>query len=214
LLIEFPKASDSTVPYFAPINDLIIYKIKTMETKSKSEMHDGTETLVENSRLMKLFEEELKDIYWAEKKLTDAIPKMIKKATCGELRTALTNHLEETKGHVTRVEQVFELVGKKASAQKCKAMAGLTDEAEEIMSDCEDGAMLDAGIIAAGQKVEHYEIASYGTLIQYAKTLHLDNVIGLLEETLKEEKAADEKLSEVALNSVNEKAASEDRTGL
>ena len=185
-----------------------------METKSKNELHDVAETEVQTSRLMKLFEEELKDIYWAEKKLTDAIPKMIEKATCGELKTALTNHLEETKGHVSRVEQVFEQLGKKATAQKCKAMAGLADEAEEIMGDCEDGAMLDAGIIAAGQKVEHYEIASYGTLIQFAKTLHLDKAVGLFEQTLKEEKAADKKLLEIALESVNEKAASEDGKGL
>jgi ferritin-like metal-binding protein YciE len=185
-----------------------------METKSKKELHDGAGTDVQNSKLMKLFEEELKDIYWAEKKLTKAIPTMIEKATSEELKTALENHLGETEGHVKRVEQVFKILDKKATAQKCKAMAGLTDEAEEIMSDCEDGAMLDAGIIAAGQKVEHYEIASYGTLIQYAKTLHLNDAVGLLEKTLKEERAADEKLSEIALDSVNEKAASEDGSGL
>jgi ferritin-like metal-binding protein YciE len=183
-----------------------------METKNK--MHDGAETEVQNSKLMKLFEEELKDIYWAEKSLTKAIPKMIEKATSEELRSALESHLGETEEHVTRVEKVFELMEKKATAQKCKAMAGLTDEAEEIMSDCEDGAMLDAGIIAAGQKVEHYEIASYGTLIQYAKTLHLNDAAMLLEETLKEEKAADEKLTEIALDSVNAQAASEDGSGL
>jgi len=186
-----------------------------METKSKRKTHDGIETeTLNNSKLMKLFEEELKDIYWAEQKLTKAIPKMIEKTTSEELKEALENHLGETEGHVIRVEKVFEILDKKATAQKCKAMAGLTDEAEEIMSDCEDGAMLDAGIIAAGQKVEHYEIASYGTLIQYAKTLHLDGAVSLLEQTLKEEKAADKKLSEIALDSVNAQAASEDGSDL
>lgn len=185
-----------------------------METKLKKEPHNGAVADVQSSKLMKLFEEELKDIYWAEKKLTKAIPAMIEKATCKELKTALENHLGETEEHVKRVEQVFEILDKKATAQKCKAMAGLTDEAEELMSDCEDGAMLDAGIIAAGQKVEHYEIASYGTLIQYAKTLHLNDAAKLLEQTIKEEKAADKKLSEIAVDSVNEKAASEDGSGL
>jgi ferritin-like metal-binding protein YciE len=183
-----------------------------MESKSKTEIALTKE--MANSKLMKLFEEELKDIYWAEKTLTKAIPKMIKKVTSVELKNALESHLGETEQHVTRVEQAFNMIDKKASAQKCQAMAGLVDEAEELMSDCEDGAMLDAGIIAAGQKVEHYEIASYGTLIQFAKTLNLNDVADLLSETLKEEKAADDKLSEIALEEVNAQAASEDGSGL
>ncbi len=192
-----------------------------MESKSKSNMSNkanATETATHsemaNSKLMKLFEEELKDIYWAEKALTKAIPKMIKKATSEELKSALESHLGETEEHVTRVEQAFDMIDQKAVAQKCQAMAGLVDEAEQIMDDCEDGAMLDAGIIAAGQKVEHYEIASYGTLIQFAKTLNLNNVASLLSETLKEEKAADDKLSEIALEEVNAQAAAEDGSGL
>ena len=165
---------------------------------------------MQSSQLMKLFEEELKDIYWAEKALTKAIPKMIKNATSAELIEALDNHLMETEEQVKRVEQVFELTGKKAVAKKCEAMEGLIKEAEEIMEECEEGAMRDAGIISAGQKVEHYEIASYGTLRQFAETLGLTDAVALLEETLNEEKIADEKLTEVALSAVNVEASEEE----
>jgi len=165
---------------------------------------------MQSSQLMKLFEEELKDIYWAEKALTKAIPKMIKNATSADLIDALENHLMETEEQVNRVEQVFELTGKKAVAKKCEAMEGLIKEGEEIMEDCEEGAMRDAGIISAGQKVEHYEIASYGTLRQFAETLGLAKAVALLEETLNEEKIADEKLTEVALSAVNVEASEEE----
>jgi ferritin-like metal-binding protein YciE len=148
--------------------------------------------------LRELFVEELKDIYWAEKALTRAIPKMIKNATAQELIDALTDHLEVTQGHVTRLEQVFAAIGEKAVAKKCEAMDGLTKEAEEIMKDTEKGVVRDAGIISAGQKVEHYEIASYGTLAAFAKTLGEDEAVSLLQQTLEEEKEADEKLSEIA----------------
>ena len=164
---------------------------------------------MQSSQLMQLFINELKDIYWAEKTLTKAIPKMIKKATAPELVAALTSHLAETETHVTRLEQVFESIGKKALAKKCEAMAGLVDEAEEIMQDCEKGAMRDAGIISAAQKVEHYEIATYGTLRQFAQTLKLTAAVGLLQVTLEEEKAADEKLSQVATSAINIEAAQE-----
>ncbi len=167
---------------------------------------------MQSSQLMKLFEEELKDIYWAEKALTKAIPKMIKNATSAELIEALENHLMETEEQVKRVEQVFELTGKKAVAKKCEAMEGLIKEAEEIMEECEEGAMRDAGIISAGQKVEHYEIASYGTLRQFAETLGLADAAALLEETLNEEKVADEKLTEVALSAINVEASEEEET--
>lgn len=162
---------------------------------------------MQSSQLMKLFEEELQDIYWAEKALTKAIPKMIKNATSEELIDALTSHLAETENQVSRVEQVFESIGKKAVAKKCEAMEGLIKEAEEIMESCEAGAMCDAGIISAGQKVEHYEIATYGTLRQFAETLGLAEAVSLLEASLDEEKAADEKLSEVATDAVNIEAA-------
>ena len=162
------------------------------------------------SQLMKLFEDELKDIYWAEKALTKAIPGMIKKATSQELIEALTSHLSETEEQVVRVEQVFESIGKKAVAKKCEAMDGLINEAGEIMESCEDGAMCDAGIISAAQKVEHYEIATYGTLRQFAETLGLTEAVKFLEATLNEEKAADEKLSEVAMSAINVAAAHEE----
>lgn len=177
-------------------------------TASKSTSASSKNSLL-SSQLMELFEDELKDIYWAEKALTKAIPKMIKNATSKELVKALTTHLEETKEHVTRVEKVFESFGKKASALKCDAMAGLIEEAEGIMEECEKGAMCDAGIISAAQKIEHYEIASYGTLRQFAETLKLKEAATLLEKTLIEEKASDVLLTEVAVTAVNIEAASE-----
>lgn len=166
-----------------------------------------TNASMQSSQLMKLFEEELQDIYWAEKALTKAIPKMIKNATSSELVDALTSHLAETENHVMRVEQVFQSIDKKAVAKKCEAMEGLISEAEDIMDSCEEGAMCDAGIISAGQKVEHYEIATYGTLRQFAETLGLTEAVSLLAATLEEEKAADEKLSEVAMSAINIEAA-------
>ena len=159
--------------------------------------------------LRELFVDELKDIYWAEKELTKAIPKMIKNATSGELAEALTGHLEETKNHVTRLEEVFSCIGEKAVAKKCEAMAGLTKEAGEIMEDTEKGVVRDAGIILAGQKVEHYEIATYGTLASFAKILGENEAVSLLEATLNEEKTADVKLSQIS-DSINVDAADED----
>ena len=160
--------------------------------------------------LRDLFENELKDIYWAEKALTKAIPKMIKNSTSNELTTALTDHLSITENHVTRLEEVFASIDVKAQAKKCEAMSGLMKEAEEIMKETEKGVVRDAGIILAGQKVEHYEIATYGTLCAFAKTLGEDEAASLLEETLNEEKEADEKLSEIAESSINIEAAEED----
>ncbi|MGZ4034539.1 MAG: ferritin-like domain-containing protein, partial [Bacteroidia bacterium] len=122
-----------------------------------------------------LFENELKDIYWAEKALTKAIPKMIKKATSQELKDALTDHLDVTTGQVSRLEEVFEIIGVKAQAKKCEAMEGIIKEAGEIMDESEEGVVRDAGIISAAQKVEHYEIATYGTLVAFAKTLGKDD---------------------------------------
>jgi len=159
--------------------------------------------------LRDLFVDELKDIYWAEKALTKAIPKMIKNATDENLREALTGHLEETKQHVTRLEEVFSSIDEKGVAKKCEAMAGLIKEAEEIMEATEHGVVRDAGIILAGQKVEHYEIATYGTLFSFANILGEDEAAALLEETLEEEKAADKKLSEIS-DSINVDAAEEE----
>lgn len=153
-----------------------------------------------------LFEDELKDIYWAEKTLTKAIPKMIKNSTSKDLNNSLEEHLEQTKMHVERCEKAFEIMDRPATAKKCEAMAGLIKEAEEIMEMAEEGMVRDAGIISAAQKVEHYEIATYGTLCAFAKTLGEDDVLDLLEKTLREEKEANDRLTQIAESSVNEEA--------
>lgn len=165
---------------------------------------------MKKSQLMQLFENELKDIYWAEKELVKAIPKMIDKATSSELIDALHFHLNETEEHVERLEEIFEAIDVKPIGEKCEATAGLLKEAAEIMDECEEGAMRDAGIISAAQKVEHYEIATYGTLRQFAETLELEDVISLLESTLEEEKAADAILTKIAVSAVNIEAATEE----
>ena len=150
-----------------------------------------------------LLEEELKDIYSAEKQLLKALPKMAKKASSDELRAALEEHLTVTEGQVTRLEEVFEVLGKTAKAKTCKAMQGLIEEATELMEEDADDAVLDAGLIAAAQKVEHYEIASYGTVRTWAKLCGEENAAELLQETLDEETEADQKLTELAENFVN-----------
>jgi ferritin-like metal-binding protein YciE len=162
---------------------------------------------IKESKLMKLFEDELKDIYWAEKALMKALPKMAKNATSEKLINALQMHLKETEAHVQKVEKVFVVIGKKPVAKKCEAMAGLIQEAQDIMKDSEDGPMCDAGIISAGQKVEHYEIASYGTLKTFAHTLGIKEAVTLLNEILEQEKNADRKLTEIAESDINLQAA-------
>jgi ferritin-like metal-binding protein YciE len=165
---------------------------------------------MEQSKFHKLFMDELKDIYWAEKALAKALPKMEKAATSNDLKKCFSGHLEETKGHVERLEQAFELLDKKATAKKCEAMSGLIEEAEEIIKETETDTMVrDAALIVAGQKVEHYEIASYGSLCAFAKQMGHDKVARLLEQTLKEEKGADQKLNKLALTCINEEAEEE-----
>ena len=160
--------------------------------------------------LLELFTDGIKDIYWAENHLVKTLPKMQKAATSKTLVAAIESHLEETKIHVSRLEQVFELLGEKIQAQKCDAMEGLAKEGEGIIESTEPGtATRDVGIILASQKVEHYEIATYGGLTQLAQTLGLDDVATLLYQTLTEEKAADEKLTDVAENDINYQAAEE-----
>ncbi|HWV69136.1 ferritin-like domain-containing protein, partial [Chitinophaga sp.] len=163
-----------------------------------------------DSKFHELFMDELKDIYWAEKNLVKALPKMQKAATSEELSTCIGNHLEETKEHVARLEQVFELLGKKPQAKKCEAMEGLIAEGQEVVADTdEDTAVRDAGIIIASQKIEHYEISAYGSLRTLANVMGHSQVVKLLEQTLKEEKNADSLLTEVAESTVNEEAAAE-----
>jgi ferritin-like metal-binding protein YciE len=160
--------------------------------------------------LMELYVDSLKDIYWAEKALTKALPKMAKNATSQNLITSLNEHLTVTEEQISRLERVFELAGKKAVAKKCEAMDGLIKEGQDIMESTEPGPVRDAGIIAASQKIEHYEIATYGTLCAFAKTLGQDEAAALLHETLGEEKEADITLTEAAYNTINFDAADED----
>jgi len=157
-----------------------------------------------------LLEEELKDIYSAEKQLLKALPKMAKKASSEELRAALEEHLTVTEGQVARLEEVFEALGKTAKAKTCKAMQGLIEEATELMQEDADDAILDAGIIAAAQKVEHYEIASYGTVRTWARLCGEEDAAELLQETLDEETEADQKLTDLAENFVNPAAEDEE----
>jgi ferritin-like metal-binding protein YciE len=156
--------------------------------------------------LDELLAEELKDIYSAEKQLLRALPKMAKKASSPELKRALQEHTEMTQRQVERLEDVFEALGKPAKAKTCKAMQGLIEEASEIMGEDASPAVLDAGIIAAAQKVEHYEIASYGTVRTWARLCGQEEAAGLLQETLDEESQTDERLTELAESLVNPKA--------
>lgn len=148
----------------------------------------------------------LKDLYWAEKALVKNLPKMQKNATSSKLKDAIASHLDETEGQVTRLEKAFKALDEKAEAVKCEAMDGLLKEAEEILKETEPGAIRDAAIIAAAQKVEHYEIASYGTMATYAKLLGEKETLALLKETLAEEKNCDKDLTKLATSEINLKA--------
>ncbi len=164
----------------------------------------------QSTMLEELFVDELKDIYWAEKHLLKALPKMAKASTSDELRNSFIDHLEATKGHVSRLEEAFGLLGQKVQAKKCEAMAGLTKEGDGIIEDTEKGTVTrDVGLIMAAQKVEHYEIATYGSLAQLAKTLGKNDVAGLMTQTLDEEKAADQLLTSIAENNINVEATTE-----
>ena len=165
---------------------------------------------LQESGLKTLFTDELKDILWAEKHLLKALPKMAKGATSDELRSSIENHIVETQNQITRLEQVFEMLGQKATGKKCDAMEGLVEEGKSMMEDTDEGSLTrDAAIISASQKIEHYEIASYGTLRTLANTLGLTEAASLLEDTLEEEKNTDVKLTQIAESFVNESAKAE-----
>jgi ferritin-like metal-binding protein YciE len=153
-----------------------------------------------------LFHDTLKDIYFAEKAITKALPKMAKAAQSDELRNAFTTHLEQTKGHVGRLEQVFELMGKKPQSKPCEAIKGIVKEGDEIAEEYADSRALDAGLLAAAQAVEHYEISRYGTLKTWAKELGMDEAVELLNQTLGEEKQTDMQLTSLAESLVNQRA--------
>jgi ferritin-like metal-binding protein YciE len=160
--------------------------------------------------LLEFFVDEIKDIYWAEKHLTKALPKMKKAASSEELKEAFATHLEQTQEHVVRLEKVFELLDEKVQAKKCDAMEGLVQEGEGIIEDTEAGtATRDVGLIIAAQKVEHYEIATYGGLSQLARTLGLEEISAILGTTLAEEKETDELLTGIAENDINYEASEE-----
>ena len=156
--------------------------------------------------LQDLFHETLKDIYFAEKKILASLPKMAKAAHDSDLRAAFEKHERETEGHVERLEKVFTLIEQPARGKTCEAVNGIAEEAKDIMKEFKDSPALDAGLIASAQAVEHYEISRYGTLKAWAEELGLEEAVGLLEETLQEEKKTDQALNELALSSLNMEA--------
>ena len=200
-----------------PVNSVFIsvhFKITIMPSTKKTahngRSHENTSAMMGNTQLEKFFMDALKDIYWAEKHLVKALPKMQKAATTEALKDAIEDHLAQTEEHATRLEKVFEMLGKKAQVKKCDAMEGLLKEGETVIAETEDGSMTrDVGIIISAQKVEHYEIAAYGGLATLAKTLGRDDVAEILAETLAEEKETDELLTEIAESNINISAATE-----
>lgn len=154
-----------------------------------------------------LYLNELMDLYSAEQQITKALPKIIDKTQSPELRTALKNHLEETRNHVTRLEQVFEMHGEEPKKQKCKGMEGVLEEGDELVGKDAPPAVRDAAIISACQRVEHYEMAAYGTVRTFAEQMGHERAAAVLKETLDEEEAADEKLTEIANARVNVEAS-------
>jgi ferritin-like metal-binding protein YciE len=190
-----------------------------MSTTAQKTQHASTATKTSpngkapqanDSQLEEFFHDEIKDIYWAEKKLVKTLPKMAKAATSEALKNAFTKHLAETQGHVERLEEVFQLLGHKPQAKKCDAMEGITEEGASVIEDTEDGSSTrDVALILAGQKAEHYEIATYGGLAKIARTLGHNDVAKILETTLQEEKKTDAALTQLAESSVNQEATAE-----
>ena len=154
--------------------------------------------------LEQLLIDELKDIYSAEKQITRALPKMAKAAKSPELKEAFESHLEETKGQIERLDEIFETLGKKATGKTCHGMQGLVEEGNEMIQELDKGDVRDAALISAAQRVEHYEIAAYGTVREYAKMLGRKDAAKLLDQTLEEEKATDEKLNSISAQVNNE----------
>lgn len=185
------------------------HNIKTMATKTISKP-TGRTGKMSDSEFHEFFVDELKDIYWAEKHLVKALPKMQKASTSPELAAAFEKHTSETQMHIDTLEEVFSLLGEKAAAKKCDAMEGLLEEANGIIENTDAGSMIrDAGLILAAQKVEHYEIATYGTLRTFAENMGHTDVVDLLQQTLDNEKETDVALTLVAVNSINDQAAAE-----
>jgi len=173
--------------------------------KTKSSNGNGRSTAEQqNPKLEKFFEDSLKDMYWAEKQLMKALPKMKKAATTKELQDAIDDHTAQTEEQASKLEKVFEILGKKAQAKKCDGMEGLIAEGEKVIEETEEGSMTrDVGIIVSAQKVEHYEIAAYGSLVQLAVTMGQDEIAEILNDILQEEKETDELLTEIAESNIN-----------
>jgi ferritin-like metal-binding protein YciE len=185
-------------------------KSATKTPKEKTAAKAGNRADGVDSMLEDFFKDEIKDIYWAEKHLVTTLPKMQKAATSEDLKKAFGDHLEQTKGHVKRLEKVFELLGEDPKAKKCEAMEGITKEGAGIIEETDAGtATRDVGLVLAAQKVEHYEISTYGGLAQLAHTLDYEDIAEILESTLQEEKDADKLLTTVAENGINYEAAEE-----
>ena len=186
-----------------------------METKKSNvttskKLSGASSVNMKANHFHKLFLEELKDIYWAEKHLTKNLPKLAKGVTTEDLEEAFNNHLEETNEQVVKLERIFEILGEKAVAKKCDAMEGLVEEAMGILEDTEKNTWTrDAALISAAQKIEHYEIASYGILAEFARTMGHDEVVSILEEILEEEKNANDTLNGLAIEGINEEAFNE-----
>ena len=183
---------------------------KTASKKTSKKSSSAKPVGEGNPELLKLFVDQIKDIYWAEKHLLKALPKMQKAATTAELQDAIGTHTEQTQGHVDRLEDIFALLDQKPQAKKCDGMEGLVEEGESIIEETDKGtATRDVGIILSAQKVEHYEISSYGGLATLARTLGRDDIAEILGETLAEEKETDELLTKIAESNINYAAAIE-----
>ncbi|MCX2574903.1 YciE/YciF ferroxidase family protein [Pedobacter sandarakinus] len=183
---------------------------KTTAAKGAAKKPAKKSGKMENSEFHEFFVDELKDIYWAEKHLSKALPKMKKAATSESLIAAFDKHTGETEAHIATLEEIFSLLDEKAVAKKCDAMAGLLEEANGIIEETEKGTMIrDAGLILAAQKVEHYEIATYGTLRVFANNMGHTEIAELLNKTLENEKATDVALTEIAEGTINDQAAAE-----
>ena len=180
-----------------------------MPTVSKSGSVKKASSSANAKTLGDLFHEQLKDVYYAEKKILKALPKMAKGAESEELSAAFEKHRQETEGQVERLDQVFEIFGKRAQGKTCPAIDGILEEGEEVLEDFKGAPALDAGLIASAQAVEHYEITRYGTLKRWAEMLGMDDAAGLLDQTLQEEIATDESLSELGDGGINERALEE-----
>jgi ferritin-like metal-binding protein YciE len=169
--------------------------------------------MAQTETLHDAFIDELRDAYDAEKQLVKALPKMAKAAESHELRTAFENHLEETRGHVDRLEQVFGSLEEKVRGKHCDGIAGIIEEGKTVMEEDFEGTTLDACLIAAAQRAEHYEMAAYGTLVAWARAMGHNEAAGLLEQILEEEKAADQKLTTLAEGGINQDAAAQAHSG-